>query len=377
MIPRWHEKKPEISNGRVLKYQLATSGYARRLFQSLAIPLDANPSPVCDHTHQPLWALWVRASRLIAAMLFSAAFSVSCSRHPSAPVRAETAHPADEQAKESKAFQEAEQAATYELIRLRSAYQARATAADFSDRVVNAQVNINSSMTHVSDAEFRNIATRAVAAYAKVRENWELKIDFEEKATKHPNFYAQNNQDADYYKSMEALYIVRAYDLTKLAESYVNAKTAADRAQLLKNAVEADKIFENQWEKKSKAREKVLADRKRAQEESDAEWKRENDERTRTSNEEMAKQAEVERKRRFAPEGTVYNLKPVKLASGKQTVIASAESTLNVVRKNADGSVHVELNGAEADVPADDLTNDRDWLAAYRSLHRDDVSFPR
>jgi len=120
-----------------------------------------------------------------------------------------------------------------------------------------------------------------------------------------------------------------------------------------------------------------LADRKRAQEESDAEWKRENDERTRTSNEEMAKQAEVERKRRFAPEGTVYNLKPVKLASDKRTVIASAESTLNVVRKNADGSVQVELNGAEADVPADDLTNDRDWLAAYRSLHRDDVSFPR
>jgi len=308
-------------------------------------------------------ALWVRASRLIAAMLFSATFSVSCSRHPSAPVRAETA------------FQEAEQAATYELIRLRSAYQARATVADFSDRVVNAQVNIDSGMTRVSDAEFRNIATRAVAAYAKVRENWELRIHFEEMATKHSNFYAQNNQDADYYKSMEALYIVRAYDLTKLAESYVNAKTAADRAQLLKNAVEADKILENQWEKKSKAREKVLADRKRAQEESDAEWKRENDERTRTSNEEMAKQAEqaeVERKRRFAPEGTVYNLKPVKLASGKQTVIASAESTLNVVRKNADGSVHVELNGAEADVPADDLTNDRDWLAAYRSLHRDD-----
>ena len=155
----WHEKKLEISNGRVLKYQLATSGYARRLFQSLAIPLDANPSPVCDHTHQPLWAFWVRASRLIAAMLLSAAFSVSCSRHPSASVRAETA------------FQEAEKAATYELIRLRSAYQARATAADFSDRVVNAQVNINSGMTHVSDAEFRNIATRAVAAYAKVREN--------------------------------------------------------------------------------------------------------------------------------------------------------------------------------------------------------------
>ena len=308
-------------------------------------------------------ALWVRASRLIAAMLFSATFSVSCSRHPSAPVRAETA------------FQEAEQAATYELIRLRSAYQARATVADFSDRVVNAQVNIDSGMTRVSDAEFRNIATRAVAAYAKVRENWELRIHFEEMATKHSNFYAQNNQDADYYKSMEALYIVRAYDLTKLAESYVNAKTAADRAQLLKNAVEADKILENQWEKKSKAREKVLADRKRAQEESDAEWKRENDERTRTSNEEMAKQAEqaeVERKRRFAPEGTVYNLKPVALVSGKQTVIASAESTLNVVRKNADGSVHVELNGAEADVPADDLTNDRDWLAAYRSLHRDD-----
>jgi hypothetical protein len=145
---------------------------------------------------------------------------------------------------------------------------------------------------------------------------------------------------------MEALLIVRAYDLTKLAESYVKAKTAAERAQLLKNAVEANKIFENQWDKESKAREKVLADRKRTHQESDAESKGENAERTRTFNEEMA--------------------------SGKQTVIASPESTLNVVRKNADGSVHVELNGAEADVPADDLTNDRDWLAAYRSLHRDD-----
>ena len=164
-------------------------------------------------------------------MLLSAAFSVGCSRHRSASGGAGTALPAGEQSKKSKAFQEAEQAVTHELIRLRSAYQARATAADFSGRVVNAQVNINSGMTHVSDAEFRNIATRAVAAYAKVRENSELRIDFEGKATKHPNFYAQNNQDADYYKSMEELYIVRAYDLTKLAESYVNAKTAADQAQ--------------------------------------------------------------------------------------------------------------------------------------------------
>jgi hypothetical protein len=53
----------------------------------------------------------------------------------------------------------------------------------------------------------------------------------------------------------------------------------------------------------------------------------------------------------------------------KQTTRIPAETELVVVKKNSDGTVHVRWKIVEADVPADDLTNDRDWLLAYRNLH--------
>ena len=81
---------------------------------------------------------------------------------------------------------------------------------------------------------------------------------------------------------------------------------------------------------------------------------------------------EWDAKRRFAPDSIVFNLKPLKLLVGKKTRAVAAESELTLVRKNANETVHVQFNGSEGDVPADDLTNDRDWLAAYRTLHRDD-----
>ena len=84
--------------------------------------------------------------------------------------------------------------------------------------------------------------------------------------------------------------------------------------------------------------------------------------------------AEREYKRRFAPDGIVYNLKLLKLTAGKKTALASAESELTLVRKNADGSVRVQFKGAEADVSGDDVTNDRDWLKVYRSMRVDDAA---
>jgi hypothetical protein len=38
------------------------------------------------------------------------------------------------------------------------------------------------------------------------------------------------------------------------------------------------------------------------------------------------------------------------------------------------GSVRVQFNGAEADVSGDGVTNDRDWLKVYRSMHADDAA---
>ena len=79
--------------------------------------------------------------------------------------------------------------------------------------------------------------------------------------------------------------------------------------------------------------------------------------------------AERERKRRFAPDGIVYNLKPLKLPAGKKTILAAPESELRLVRTNADGTVHVQFKGGEADVPGDDVTNDRDWVTVYQKIH--------
>ena len=86
----------------------------------------------------------------------------------------------------------------------------------------------------------------------------------------------------------------------------------------------------------------------------------------------LAEAAEQERQRRFAPEGVVYNLKPLKIGPPNQRSVVTAESELMLVSKNEDGTIRVKWHGVEANVPAEDLTDDRDWLAAYHNLHRDD-----
>lgn len=87
----------------------------------------------------------------------------------------------------------------------------------------------------------------------------------------------------------------------------------------------------------------------------------------------IAEAAESEHKRRFAPDGVVYNLKPIRIATKKLSTVIPAETELTLGKKNEDGTLHVKWNGLEADVPADDVTNDRDWLKAYHNLHADEA----
>jgi hypothetical protein len=80
--------------------------------------------------------------------------------------------------------------------------------------------------------------------------------------------------------------------------------------------------------------------------------------------------SEAEKKRRFAPEGIVYNLKPITVTVRKKSVTIAPESELKIVRKNSDGTLHIQKGELEADVLSDDVTNDRDWVAAYRTLNQ-------
>jgi len=86
----------------------------------------------------------------------------------------------------------------------------------------------------------------------------------------------------------------------------------------------------------------------------------------------LAEAAEQERRRRFAPEGVLYNLKPLKIGPPNQRTVVAAESELMLVTRNEDGTLRVNWHGVEANVSAEDVTNDRDWLAAYHNLHRDE-----
>jgi hypothetical protein len=84
----------------------------------------------------------------------------------------------------------------------------------------------------------------------------------------------------------------------------------------------------------------------------------------------LAEAAEQEHRRRFA-EGVLYNLKPLKIGPPNHRTVVAAESELMLVKRNEDGSIRVNWHGVEANVFAEDVTNDRDWLAAYHNLHRD------
>src|SRR5215475_4520144 len=93
---------------------------------------------------------------------------------------------------------------------------------------------------------------------------------------------------------------------------------------------------------------------------------------TAAASQRLAEAAEQERRRRFAPEGVLYNLKPLKIGPPNQRTVVAAESELMLVKRNEDGTIRVNWHGVEENVSAEDVTNDRDWLAAYHNLHRDE-----
>ena len=75
--------------------------------------------------------------------------------------------------------------------------------------------------------------------------------------------------------------------------------------------------------------------------------------------------------RRFAPEGTVYNV--VRLTVGIEHGVAGIEpgTELKIISKNSDGSLHVQAGNLVADVVPYAVTNDLDVAAAVRKALQD------
>jgi hypothetical protein len=77
-------------------------------------------------------------------------------------------------------------------------------------------------------------------------------------------------------------------------------------------------------------------------------------------------QAHREQLRRFAPEGTVYNLRRLDMKSEDGVSSIKPGEELKVVGANPDGTLRVRYGSWTADVPRANVTNDRDLASSVR-----------
>jgi hypothetical protein len=219
------------------------------------------------------------------------------------------------------------QTALDELTRLNSYTETGLDYSQYSDRLLTAKANIDVALGRTTDARAKEEIEQAVRWYVQARNEWR-----------------KQTEDKSYSGLGVQYYLKQGSAASARAAEYANANDAT-RSQL-----------ETQWRAEEENAEKQRQAR------AIAEQQRRDTERQRA-----AEAAELERKRRFAPDGTVYNLKliTVRLDDGLTSIPPGTE--LKVTRKNSDGTLHVEKGGLAADVPATDVTNDRDLAAAVRS----------
>jgi|ERR1700736_6325002 len=239
------------------------------------------------------------------------------------------------------------QQALDELIRLASYTEAGLNYTEYSDRLLTAKASIDVALQHTTDTLAGLKIQLAVTYYVGAREAWERKIQ------------VRSGSGDDYYDNLIHTFWEKGRKAASRAEKYAwsdhatrqqidesdRAETAQEEAELAEND-RREKAAENERAAKFQPKEPVT----------DVEKKR------------WVEAADRERKRRFAPEGTVYNLKPITVTTQHQKTTVAFGTELKLIKKNSDGTVHIEKGELQADVPGDDVTNDRDVLAAFRTL---------
>jgi hypothetical protein len=231
----------------------------------------------------------------------------------------------------SKQNDPALQQALDELTRLGSYTETGLNYAEYSDRLLTATGNIEVALKHATDDAAKRKIEEAVDYYVLARTTWEKKID--------------------------GSVLTTDYDVQQCWEK---GRAAAQHAAEYAFGDEATrKQFDDRERAEVRAREE--GEKQTEQAEKEAENLRQG--------EASKPMSEAEKKRRFAPEGTVFNLKPITVTVRHKSITISPGTELKVVKKNPDGTLHVQKNEVEADVLSDDVTTDRDWLAAYRILN--------
>lgn len=231
------------------------------------------------------------------------------------------------------------QTALDELTKLDSYSQTGVSYAQYSDQLSTAKANIDVALQRSTDSGAKAKIEAALQHYIQARDWWKESPDVRTSTSSEisERHYWSDGSSA----ILEAKQYAFADEKTRREIDAKNAQKEAARRQLERK--EAARRLEQQQKKaKEMLPQQRAADAKRAAE-------------------------DAERKRRFAPDGIVYNLKQltVTLQAGLASVPPGTE--LRVAQQNSDGTLHVQKDDLFADVQPSDVTNDRDLAAALRA----------
>ena len=278
--------------------------------------------------------------KLIALLVLLAFTLGACSKHkdPTLPQREKDA---------------ALQTALDELTRLSSYTETGLNYTEYSDRLLTAKGNIDVALQRTADQSAKAKIEHAVSCYVDARNEWKKKLE-----------------DKYYFGEGVQHYWSEGTTATRLAAEYAFADEAIrqqidDRErktkEMMRKLDEEARAAVEATEKKEQA-EKDKIEKERQAKAAEAEQRRREAEQKR-----MAEEADRERIRRFAPEGTVYNVRLLTVSHQDGLSSIPPGTELTVTKKNPDGTLHVQHGELAADVPPDSVTNDRDLADAART----------
>lgn len=260
------------------------------------------------------------------------------------------------------------QTALDELGRLNSYISSGISYNQYSDRLLTAKANIDIALQRTADQRAKEKIQRAVSFFLNAREAWKEDIDSEDKS----DVLLQRN----WKKGCEASDLAAEFAFAD--EPTRDQIDARIRMQEEKERMQEEKEFREYCAQGEQMREQMEEQIRRADEEkqareSEAEKKRKAEEQKRMAEEqeriaeEQKRIAALEHARRFAPEGTVYNLKLISVTTEEGVASIPPGTELKVINKHPDGTMRVQKDELVADVPLSAVTNDRDIVTALRA----------
>lgn len=247
------------------------------------------------------------------------------------------------------------QTALDELIRLGSYTETGLSYTEYSDRLLTTKGNIDVALQRTSDQSAKKKIELAVSCYVQARTEWKKKIDDEYHFGMGVQHYWSEGSTATKLAAEYAF-------VDEATRQQIDARERETQEMRLKLDEEARAAAEA-TEKRMQA-EKEQAEKERQAKAAEADERRRVEEQKR-----LAYEAERERIRRFAPEGTVYNVTKITVSHEEGLAGIPPGTELKVTMQNPDGTLRIASGNLIADVPAKSVTNDRDLAASVRASY--------